>query len=62
MQFEIYQDKRGEYRWRLRAQNKMILAVSSEGYKHHVDCVRCLESTRKAGATAGLVDLRGAAR
>jgi uncharacterized protein YegP (UPF0339 family) len=30
--FEIYQDKRGEYRWRLKAGNGEIILVS-EGYK-----------------------------
>ena len=30
---ETYKDKRGEYRWRLRAGNSKIIAVSGEGFK-----------------------------
>jgi len=38
MKYEVYQDKRGEWRWRLRAANGKILAVSSEGYVNKDDC------------------------
>ena len=30
--FQIYQDRKGEYRWRLRARNGEIIADSNEGY------------------------------
>ncbi|MFB6301057.1 MAG: HVO_2922 family protein [Halobacteriales archaeon] len=30
--FELYEDKRGEFRWRLRHRNGNILADSGEGY------------------------------
>jgi len=30
--FELFQDKAGEYRWRLRHQNGNIIADSGEGY------------------------------
>lgn len=32
MKFHIYQDKRGEWRWRLKARNGRIVADSGEGY------------------------------
>ncbi len=32
MKFEIYQDEKGEFRWRLKGANGEIIAVSSEGY------------------------------
>lgn len=32
MEFELYMDSSGEYRWRLKAANGEIIAVSSEGY------------------------------
>ena len=38
-QFEVYEDKAGEWRWRLRASNAKIVANSSEGYKNKQDCV-----------------------
>ena len=31
--FQVFQDKAGEWRWRLRAANSQIIAVSGEGYK-----------------------------
>lgn len=32
MKFEIYEDVRGEWRWRLVADNGRVMADSSEGY------------------------------
>lgn len=37
---EIYKDKRGEFRWRVRAANGRIVADSSEGYVNRADCAR----------------------
>ena len=42
MKYEIYRDRRGEWRWRLKAANGRILAVSSEGYDGKHNCVHCL--------------------
>ena len=36
--FEVYQDKRGEYRWRRKAANGQIVGASSEGYTKKADC------------------------
>lgn len=33
MKFEIYKDRKKEWRWRLKARNGKIIAVSGEGYK-----------------------------
>jgi uncharacterized protein YegP (UPF0339 family) len=30
--FEIYSDRHGKYRWRLRAANGMIIGISGEGF------------------------------
>jgi len=46
--FEVYQDKRGEYRWRYKARNGNILAVSSEGYSSKRACFNCVESVKKS--------------
>lgn len=32
MKFHIYQDRKGEWRWRLKARNGRIVADSGEGY------------------------------
>ncbi len=37
MKIAYYKDERGEWRWRLRAENNEIIAASSEGYKHFTD-------------------------
>jgi len=34
---ELYKDVRGEWRWRLKY-DRRIVAVSSEGYKNRIDC------------------------
>lgn len=36
---EIYQDKKGEYRWRRLATNGQNVGASSEGYVKKSDCV-----------------------
>ncbi|MCA9877753.1 MAG: DUF1508 domain-containing protein [Thermomicrobiales bacterium] len=36
--FHLYQDKRGEYRWRLRSRNSKIIADCGEGYKEKASC------------------------
>lgn len=44
--FEIYTDKAGEYRFRLKAANGQIIAVS-EGYKAKESCLNGVESVKK---------------
>ncbi len=44
--FEIYTDKAGEFRFRLKATNGQIIAVS-EGYKAMASCVNGIESVKK---------------
>ena len=47
--FEIYVDKAGEFRFRLKATNGEIIAAS-EGYKAMASCVNGIESVRKNAA------------
>lgn len=49
--FEIYLDKAGEYRFRLKATNGEII-LSSEGYKAKKSCENGIESVRKNAADA----------
>ena len=44
--FEVYTDKAGEFRFRLKAKNGEIIATS-EGYKTMVNCLNGVESVRK---------------
>jgi uncharacterized protein YegP (UPF0339 family) len=42
-EFHLYKDAAGEWRWRLLAGNKRIVADSGEGYKNRQDCVHGIE-------------------
>ena len=47
--FEVYTDKAGEYRFRLKARNGQIIAVS-EGYTAKDSCLNGIASVRKNAA------------
>ena len=47
--FEVYTDKGGEFRFRLKATNGQIIAVS-EGYTSKSSCLNGIESVRKNAA------------
>ena len=47
--FEVYQDKAGEYRYRLKATNGQIIAVS-ESYKAKTSAMNCIQSVKKNAA------------
>jgi uncharacterized protein YegP (UPF0339 family) len=49
--FEVYQDKKGEYRFRLKATNGQIIAVS-EGYVKMASCMNGIDSVRKNAVDA----------
>lgn len=51
--FEVYEDKRGSYRFRLKAPNGKIIAVS-EGYTTKISCLSGIESVRKNAPEAEL--------
>lgn len=36
--FEVYQDRRGEWRWRRKASNGKIVGAACEGYASREDC------------------------
>ena len=52
--FEIYNDKAGEFRFRLKATNGQIIAVS-EGYKALAGCQNGIESVKKNAPDASIV-------
>lgn len=47
MKFHIYQDARGEWRWRLKARNGRIVADSGEGYKRKGNAERAANMVRE---------------
>lgn len=53
--FEVYQDKAGEYRFRLKAANGQVIAVG-EGYKAKAGCLNGIESVRKNAPEAEVAE------
>ena len=54
--FEVYADKAGEFRFRLKARNGEIIAVS-EGYKAKASCMNGIESVKKNAPEAQIVEV-----
>ena len=44
--FQVYKDRRGEYRFRLRARNGEIILHSSEGYSSKQGCLGGIQSVK----------------
>lgn len=53
--FEVYADKAGEFRFRLKATNGQVIAVS-EGYKALASCLNGIESVKKNAVDAAIVE------
>ena len=53
--FEIYKDKAGEFRFRLKATNGQVIAVS-EGYTTLASCENGIESVKKNAVDAETVE------
>jgi len=54
--FQVYADKRGEFRWRFRADNGEILAMSSESYKSVDSCRHGMKLVQSKAAEAKVED------
>ena len=52
--FEVYADKAGEFRFRLKATNGQVIATS-EGYKALAGCMNGIESVKKNAVDAQIV-------
>ena len=57
MQYQIYKDTAGYFRWRLRAENNRIIADSAESYHNAADC-RWAIGLVKGSANAAVVELK----
>ena len=55
MRVQMYRDGRGEYRWRLLADDNRTIAECAEGYSNKQDCSRGIDIV-KAHATWTAVD------
>ena len=54
--FQLYKDKKGEYRWRLVASNGQTIADSGEGYKSKDSAKAGIESVKKNAPAADIVE------
>lgn len=54
--FELYQDARGEYRWRLKAANGQTIATGGEGYTSKAGCLNGIESVKTNAPDAEIDD------
>ena len=50
--FEVYKDKAGEFRWRLKAANGQNIASSGEGYAEKRGCLAGIESVKRNAPNA----------
>lgn len=55
--FQMFKDKAGEWRWRLKAANGKIIATPGEGYKNRQDCEQAVEAVKLAASTAETVEV-----
>jgi hypothetical protein len=53
--FELYKDKKGEYRWKLIATNGQTIAVG-EGYTTKESAKNGIESVKKNAPTAAIIE------
>jgi uncharacterized protein YegP (UPF0339 family) len=55
--FELYKDKGGEFRFRLKAGNGEVIALASEGYTSKSGAMNGIESIRKNAPDAPVVEI-----
>lgn len=54
--FEVYEDKAGEFRWRLKAGNGRTVGDSGEGYDSRSNARRAAERAKAQIGSAQIVD------
>ncbi|MDR1099364.1 MAG: DUF1508 domain-containing protein [Treponema sp.] len=55
--FEIFLDRKKQYRFHLKATNGEIIAVTSEGYETRTACMKGIASIQRNAPKAAIVDL-----
>ncbi len=55
--FEVYTDKAGKYRFRLKASNGEIIAMG-QGYSSKASCMSGIESVKKTAASANVEEIK----
>ena len=57
MYFEVYKDAKGEFRWRLKAGNHVVIATGGEGYTTKQACLKGIDSEKKVTSETDVKDL-----
>jgi len=52
--FEVYKDKAGEYRWRLKSGNGLQIASSGEGYTDKAGCMNGIKAVQRDAPGASI--------
>jgi uncharacterized protein YegP (UPF0339 family) len=55
--FELFTDRAGEYRWRLKSRNGQIIATGAEGYKHKSGAQNGIEAVQRDAPGARVIDV-----
>jgi uncharacterized protein YegP (UPF0339 family) len=55
--FELYKDGNGDWRWRLLANNKKVIADSGEGYRKRSECHKAVDRVRRLVACAAVIEV-----
>lgn len=56
--FEVYEDRRGEWRWRFLAPNREIMGDSGEGYVSKSDCLSAIRTIKREAPTAQVHEVK----
>ena len=56
LKFEVYEDKKKEYRFRINAANGQTIGASSEGYKAKADAEKAVDAIKKGAKDAEVVE------
>jgi len=56
LEFELFKDVKGEYRWRFQAGNNRIIGVSGEGYITRQGCLDAIGRVKANAGRAPIVD------
>ena len=56
LKFEVYEDKKKEYRFKIVATNGQTIGASSEGYKAKADAEKAVETIKKGVKDAAVVE------
>ena len=54
--FELYQDGRGEYRWRLKAGSGLVIATGGEGYRTRAAALNAIDAVKRDSAISAVTD------